>query len=205
MGGGRGRPGPSAATAYSALFERLSRRVRRRGRADALCLRPRPRRPGCIRPGPQRLLQLVNAPATGDLRAFTPMEIEGCRDRAFSLLRSCGVRTPAAAEWGERPADGVRPPAFCGEGRAPDRGRAVHGRWRPPRRPGAGRKRSPGLVSPCGRHTHPGTGVPMAALSGRLAASAVMADLGSTSMFDATATRGGGAMLTRSATTGSTA
>jgi 1-hydroxycarotenoid 3,4-desaturase len=150
-------------------------------------------------PGPQRLLQLVNAPATGDSRAFTPMEIEGCRDRAFSLLRSCGVRLRPAAEWvATSPTEFDR--LFPGTGGALY-GPAVHGPMATSRRPGS-RSAIPGLYLAAGS-THPGTGVPMAALSGRLAASAVMADLGSTSTFHAMATRGG--TSTRSATTGSTA
>ena len=59
----------------------------------------------------------------------------------------------------------------------------------------------PGLYL-AGGSTHPGPGVPMAALSGRLAAASLLADLPSTSLSRPAATPGG--MSTRSATTGST-
>jgi 1-hydroxycarotenoid 3,4-desaturase len=57
-------------------------------------------------------------------------------------------------------------------------GQAVHGSMATFRRPGA-RTRIPGLYL-AGGATHPGAGVPMAALSGRLAAASVIADGGST-------------------------
>ncbi len=41
--------------------------------------------------GPERLLLLVNAPATGDTRPFPPSEIAACADRMFTLLQRCGA------------------------------------------------------------------------------------------------------------------
>jgi 1-hydroxycarotenoid 3,4-desaturase len=57
------------------------------------------------------------------------------------------------------------------------------------RRPGA-RSKLPGLYL-AGGSTHPGAGVPMAALSGRLAARSLLEDLASTRRFRRTATPGG--------------
>jgi 1-hydroxycarotenoid 3,4-desaturase len=68
-------------------------------------------------------------------------------------------------------------------------GRAPHGAMGSFRRPGA-RSRMPGLYL-AGGSTHPGAGVPMAALSGRQAASAVLADLASTAAYRPAAMRGG--------------
>jgi 1-hydroxycarotenoid 3,4-desaturase len=59
----------------------------------------------------------------------------------------------------------------------------------------------PGLYC-AGGSTHPGAGVPMAALSGRLASQAVMQDLASTRRFHPVAMAGG--MSTRSASAGAT-
>ena len=40
---------------------------------------------------PERLLVLVNAPPSGDRRAFNTMEIEQCATRTFGLLQRCGL------------------------------------------------------------------------------------------------------------------
>jgi len=125
----------------------------------------------------QRLLCLVNAPASGDRRAFTASEVEQCEERTFSRLAACGLTVERTA------ADmAVTTPAefeqlFPATGGALY-GRATHG-WRSSfQRPGS-RSRMPGLYL-AGGSTHPGPGVPMAALSGRLAAAAIVGDLGST-------------------------
>ena len=74
-------------------------------------------------------------------------------------------------------------------------GRSPHGLMAAFKRPTA-RTRIPGLYL-CGGGTHPGAGVPMAALSGRHAAGAIMTDHAFTSMSPQMATPGG--MLTGSA------
>ncbi len=139
--------------------------------------------------GAERLLCLVNAPATGDTRPLTPTEIAQCTDRSFSLLAQCGlivdpqqavVTTPTTFE-ALFPATGG---ALYGQ--------AVHGSMASFRRPGA-RSKIPGLYL-AGGSTHPGAGVPMAALSGQMASANLLADFASTGLSRATATRGGMSM-----------
>jgi hypothetical protein len=88
--------------------------------AHRLCLRPGSRR-RCGRRGgwpvPERLLCLVNAPATGDARPFEPAEIEQCERRAFSLLARCGLTVDRRPErLGDDLAGGLRA-AVPGDGR----------------------------------------------------------------------------------------
>jgi len=128
--------------------------------------------------GPERLLCLVNAPPIGDTHAFTPAEIEQCEQSAFSLLERCGLqveRSPLACRI-TTPTDFNR--LFPATGGALY-GQASHG-WKASfNRPGT-RTRLPGLYL-AGGGVHPGAGVPMAALSGRLAAECLLSDLTSTS------------------------
>lgn len=158
------------------------------------------RRPGDT----ERLLALVNAPALGDLDPRVPAglsdeEIERCQRRSFALLRSCGLQLHPRAGQVVRttPRDFER--LFPSTGGALY-GRASHGWLAQFRRPGAA-SRLPGLLT-VGGSVHPGPGVPMAAMSGRLAAEVLMARLDSTSASPAAATSGG--TSTRSATTAAT-
>ncbi|HEX4365392.1 MAG TPA: phytoene desaturase family protein [Rhodopila sp.] len=127
-------------------------------------------------PGSQgeRLLVLINAPAIGDRRAFTPMEIEQCAKRTFGLLQRCGLtvhrRTEAAVV--TTPADFEALFPATGGGLY---GQAVHGSMAAFRRPGS-RSAVPNLYL-AGGSVHPGPGVPMAVLSGRLAAASLLQDL----------------------------
>lgn len=128
--------------------------------------------------GSERLLCLVNAPAIGDTHAFSPAEIESCEASAFSLLERCGLRVQrtAANTRVTTPTDFNR--LFPATGGALY-GQASHG-WKASfNRPGT-RTKLPGLYL-AGGSVHPGAGVPMAALSGRLAAACVLSDLTSTS------------------------
>lgn len=125
--------------------------------------------------GPERLLLLINAPADGDRHCRDEAALALLRERALAVLRACGCELDMA------PGNIVTtdPSAFAqrfpGSGGALY-GRATHGMNASFERPGA-RSRLPGLYL-AGGSAHPGAGVPMAAMSGRLAAAALLADHG---------------------------
>jgi 1-hydroxycarotenoid 3,4-desaturase len=138
-------------------------------------------------PHRERLFCILNAPASGDRERFTSADLDPCLRRATELLHRCGldlrleqasaITTPAQFE--ER---------FPGTGGALY-GRATHGAMATFQRPGAETK-IPGLFL-AGGSVHPGPGVPMAALSGRLAAKAALASLPSIARSRRAATPGG--------------
>jgi 1-hydroxycarotenoid 3,4-desaturase len=124
----------------------------------------------------ERLLVLVNAPATGDAPERWPEpERQRCTTATLRVLRKAGLTLETSASAQTTPVEFHR--LF------PATGGALYG----PRstgpmaalaRAGAATK-LPGLYL-AGGSVHPGPGVPMAALSGRLAAAQVRADLAST-------------------------
>jgi len=150
--------------------------------------------------GPERLFLIVNAPA-GDHRPFpTDAEIHRCQTSTFSELRRCGLLVSHRPELTQITAPAQFAQMFPATGGGLY-GQASHG-WRASfRRPGV-RSRLPGLFL-AGGSTHPGPGLSMAALSGQMAAGAILQDLASTSRSVSMAIAGG--MSTRSATTGATA
>ena len=123
----------------------------------------------------ERLLVLVNAPADGDSRRWSEAEIAALEARSFGLLRGCGL------QFERSPGDAVitTPTQFAelfpGSGGALY-GRASAGAMSTFQRPGAA-SRVAGLYL-AGGSVHPGPGVPMAAMSGRLAAAQWLADRG---------------------------
>ena len=122
---------------------------------------------------PERLLCLVNAPACGDAGAPADDEIEACESRTFAHLARLGLQLAPASPGRLRhaPADWAR--RFPATGGALY-GQATHG-WRASFSRPASACRVPGLYL-AGGSAHPGAGVPMAALSGLLAARQCMSD-----------------------------
>jgi 1-hydroxycarotenoid 3,4-desaturase len=152
----------------------------------------------------ERLLALVNAPADGDAppghHTFSPEETLACQHRSLSLLQRCGLQlrlTPHTPVVQRSPKDFHR--LFPGSGGALY-GPATHGWMALFRRSGA-RTAMPGLYL-CGGSVHPGPGVPMAAMSGRLAAATLLADRALTHQWHPAPTSGG--TSTPSATTAAT-
>ena len=185
---------------YAAEFSQIfSRSSVPSGPTIYVCAQDRDEINGAKPAGPERLLCLINAPPTGDSQRFTSSEIKQCEKRSFALLERCGLQVHRQSEAivTTTPADFHR--LFPGTGGALY-GQASHGWQASFRRPGS-RTRIKGLYL-AGGSTHPGPGVPMAALSGRLAAASVLADLASTSRSVPVAITGG--ISTRSATTGVT-
>ncbi len=129
--------------------------------------------------GAERVLLIVNAPPDGDIRPHPQEEIDRCLDAALSQLARCGFPLEIDRETATLAPPQAWAARFPGSGGALY-GRAPHGSlngaWASFRRPGA-RSRVRGLYL-AGGSVHPGAGVPMATLSGRLAAAAVLADLG---------------------------
>ncbi len=126
--------------------------------------------------GPERMLIIVNAPATGDEPGrWTQEERERCERNTAAAMARCGVTLEVSERALTTPLEWSR--RFPGTGGALY-GASAHGPLSSLSREGA-RTRLPGLYL-AGGSVHPGPGVPMAALSGRLAAESVRADLAST-------------------------
>jgi 1-hydroxycarotenoid 3,4-desaturase len=153
-----------------------------------------------VAPGqPERLLCLVNAPADGDRHRFDDEETLSCEHRSLDLLRACGLRLQARPHQVTRTTPHEFHRLFPATGGALY-GQVTHGWMSSFRRPSS-TSQVPGLYL-AGGGVHPGPGVPMAALSGRLAAETLLAHLDSTSRSPRVRISGG--MSTRSATTAGT-
>jgi 1-hydroxycarotenoid 3,4-desaturase len=138
--------------------------------------------------GGERIFCLVNAPPVGDARALDSMEIERCEERTFRRLERCGLHLRQRSERKITTTPREFSLHFPATGGALY-GQASHGWEAAFSRPGCG-TRLPGLYV-AGGSTHPGPGVPMAALSGRMAASSLLSDLTSRGRFRLGATPGG--------------
>lgn len=145
----------------------------------------------------ERLLCLINAPAIGDGKNFDLAEIKKCEQNMIRRLARSGLtidQQPSNTQL-TTPADFHR--LFPGTGGALY-GMASHGWMASFKRPSS-TSQIPGLYL-AGGSVHPGPGVPMAAMSGQLAAVTLMDHLDSTSRFRRVVISGG--MSTPSATMG---
>jgi len=138
--------------------------------------------------GRERLFMIVNAPATGDTNNPTKREIETCTHRIMRRLSAAGldIEIDPEAMTTSGPREFHR--LFPATGGALY-GRSSHGWMASFQRPTA-RTRIPGLYL-AGGATHPGPGLPMAALSGRHAARTILQDCASTGRSHPVAMPGG--------------
>lgn len=121
----------------------------------------------------RRFFCLMNAPANGDTKTYSKREQDLCQSRILALLKRCGLNlkinrdslvTTMPDDFAQRfPATGG---ALYGK--------PIHGLRASFQRRGI-RTKTKGLYC-AGGSVHPGSGVPMAALSGLMAAQAVMKD-----------------------------
>jgi 1-hydroxycarotenoid 3,4-desaturase len=142
------------------------------------------------------LFVLVNAPPHRPQAPLSEGEIATCEQATREAVSRLGVNLDWASAVRTTPREFAK--LFPGS-RGALYGPAPHG-WRASFQRQGARASPPGLYL-AGGTVHPGAGVPMAALSGALAAAAVAADLGLTARSRPAVMSGG--MSTRSATTGS--
>ena len=139
-----------------------------------LCAQDRPSDgPATAHNAPERLLMLIDAPANGDRRSFSQVEVDQCMQGIIRLLARCGLTMAATAvPVMTSPATFNR--LFPGSAGALY-GPAIRG-WSSALRRPAARTKLRGLYL-TGGSTHPGPGLGLAALSGLQAAHSVVTDL----------------------------
>ena len=121
--------------------------------------------------GHERLLVLVNAPATGDLSTWTRQQMSEIIARTEAVLADCGLKMSLSSATCRMANPQDFASRFPGSGGSLY-GQATHGLFSSFMRPSSKTKIS-GLYL-AGGSVHPGPGVPMATLSGRLAAQALL-------------------------------
>jgi 1-hydroxycarotenoid 3,4-desaturase len=155
-----------------------------------LCLPDRQADGTLMRPANEgeRVFCLINAPANGDTHDYSPQEIDQCLNQTKALMQRCGLTLEMMAEPQLAASPTEFNKLFPGSGGALY-GPASHGWMASFKRQGA-RTKLPGLYL-AGGSVHPGPGVPMAALSGRLAAESLMSDRSIMPRFRRAVTSGG--------------
>jgi len=118
---------------------------------------------------------LINAPANGDTQALTPKELAACENATFSLLKRCGLTLQTSPEFTLQTTPQQFNQLFAATGGALY-GQATHG-WMQVFSRSTATTPIQGLFL-AGGSVHPGPGLPMTAMSGRLAGEAAMAHLG---------------------------
>ena len=121
--------------------------------------------------GYERLLVLVNAPATGDLSTWSREQMSAITAHTEAVLADCGFKISLSSATCRMANPQDFSSRFPGSGGSLY-GQATHGLFSRFTRPSS-RTKITGLYM-AGGSIHPGPGVPMATLSGRLAAQALL-------------------------------
>lgn len=119
----------------------------------------------------ERIFSLINAPAKADVSPLSSEEITQCQTTVTQRLKTYGLSlSPSASAW-------MSPQEWSH--RCPHSGGAIYGmasrRWNSTLKRAGAKSRVRGLYL-AGGSTHPGAGVPMAAISGKIAANQVIND-----------------------------
>lgn len=164
--------GTDYADEFSAIFDR---RTLTEAPTVYVCAQDREAGTAVAEGQKERMLILINAPADGDAtQAPARWKTSVLRQRVAALLGTCGLYIDEAGESSVITTPDDFAALFPGSGGALY-GRASHGAQATFARPGSVSK-IPGLYF-AGGSVHPGPGIPMAAMSGRIAAARVLDDL----------------------------